>query len=333
MSSTPVEGSPSIVYRPVEKHEQQQALDLWYSIFTSTPGYHERYFSPQASPRYQDGDTWGAWSDGKLVSTVHIRRLTLRARDDNTEYLCGGIANVATLPEYRRRGLSRHLLRMCIAKMELGNEFDLCMLGTDRHAHYKALGWEQIPEPYRIIIDWRNSALTDHVEWRSVADLQLEESERLMRMHADQPRVYQIDRSPSTMFHDWVRWEWQNDSGIVLIQDNEGEQGYVVIGKPDSEEDCSVLEWSAPNVNVEKELLTRAADEIRRRHAGKNMIPFHALPQHMTKDELEQWAGPARTEMNEDAMWRNIRLPSDVYDRIMAAYSSGTASYWAGDYF
>ena len=130
----------SVVYRHVEKHEQQQALDMWHSIFHNTPRFCERYFSTDASPHYREGDTLGAWYNDRLVSTVYIRRLILSSREEHHEFVCGGIGNVATVAEYRRQGLSRHLLKMALEKMRASHEFDICMLGTEKHEHYLTLG-------------------------------------------------------------------------------------------------------------------------------------------------------------------------------------------------
>jgi predicted acetyltransferase len=149
-----VNETKSVVYRPVEKHEQLQALKLWYIVYEGfSPRCFERDFTDEASPMYQDGDTIGTWYDGQLVSTVHIRRIILQYHDDSIKCLCGGISNVATLEKYRNKGFSRHLLRLAIERMERSNVFDLSMLGTGRHYHYSVLGWEQITVPKIVIIE------------------------------------------------------------------------------------------------------------------------------------------------------------------------------------
>ncbi|CAF4818708.1 unnamed protein product [Rotaria sp. Silwood1] len=117
-ASATINDTSTINYRSVRKHEQQQAIDLWYSVFGIFPGMADRYFGSRASPRYEEGDTLGAWFDGKLVSTVNIARLILRSREDDDEYQCATITCVGTLEEYRKRGYSRDLLRMAIDKME-----------------------------------------------------------------------------------------------------------------------------------------------------------------------------------------------------------------------
>ena len=332
MDST-LDTSSSIVYRHLEKHEQEQALNLWDSIFKTNPGYFKRYFSREASPFYQDDDTLTAWHDNLLVSTVYIRRLKLRSRENNEEYRCGVICNVATVAEYRRQGLSRRLLRMAIDQMEKSNEFDISMLGTEKYDHYSILGWERVPEPNQVMIDWRSITSVDtNSQWRSASDVLSEDVEFLLKIYSNRPRIYQIDRSPSTLFSHWVRWEWQNDTAIICFYEHEKEQGYVVIGNPDNEKNVCVLEWRAPNSYLEQILLSLAAFEIRRRHGQTKAICLFALPQHMTIDQLVQWAGLVEVGTHQDAMMRNIRLSDDVYDKIKSAFSDGRAVYWSGDY-
>jgi hypothetical protein len=327
----------SVIYRPVEKQEQGQALDLWYSIFgADNPGCFERDFNVYASPINQEGDTIGAWCDGQLVSAIHIRRIILQSRNDGMKYLCGGMSNVATLQKYRNQGFSQHLLRLAIERMEQSDQFDLSLLGTGQYKHYSALGWEQIQVPDTFTIEWKNSDPNmSNVEWCSASNIFSSDRDLILAMHSRNPREYQFDRSPSTAFEHWVGWNWQLHKAIIYIH-REKESGYVVIGKPDNLNDIFVSEWRASNVDVEKKLLTIAAEEIRRRQQQQqqtNIIRFHGLPQYMTINELEQWGGTIKIDSNEDMMIRNIRLPVETIDKIKLAYSKGSATFWPGDSF
>ncbi|CAF3029369.1 unnamed protein product [Rotaria socialis] len=324
----------SVIYRPVEKHEQQQAIDLWYSVFPTQKGFFERYFDPQASPNYQEGDTLGAWINEKLVSAIHIRRLHIRSRDDNTEYLCGAIANVATLEEHRKHGYSRHLLRMAITKMEQSEQFDLSVLGTGRPNHYSVLGWEQISLPSPISIEWShfNSSGDNHHQWYSVNDILSSNSQVLLDIHSNKPRTYQFNRSPATMFQHWTGWNWNKENAIVYLL-RDAQQGYIVITKSDNVNDVYVSEWRASNVDMEKKLFRLAANEIRRRQPQIKTIRFHTVPQYMTLEELEEWAGTVCVSKNDHTMMRNIRLSNEILEKIKAAYLSGHATFWTGDYF
>jgi predicted acetyltransferase len=325
----------TIIYRPVEKHEQCHALNLWYSVFgAGNSGCFERDFNIEASPNYQEGDAIGAWYDGQLVSAVYIRRIILQSDNDDTKYLCGGISNVGTLQKYRKQGLSRHLLRLAIKKMEENGEFDLTMLCTGQHNHYSVLGWERISVPNIVTIEWKNfDSSMNNIEWCSTSKIFSSDKELIFSLHTRNSRRYQIDRSPSTAFELWVGWNWQLHQSIIYIH-REKESGYIVIGKPDDVNGIYVSEWRASNIDVEKKLLKIAAEEIRRRQRRwTNIVRLRGLPQYLTIAELEQWAGKTKIERNEDMMMRNIRLPNETIDEIKTAYSKGSAPFWPGDSF
>lgn len=331
MSSTEDNTNSSVNYRSIEKHEQQQALDLWYTVFPhAAKGFFERYFNAETSPLYQEGDTLGAWVNGKLVSAVHIRRLYIRSRDNNRDYLCGAIANVATLEEHRKHGYSRNILKMAITKMEQ-EHFDISVLGTGRPNHYSLLGWEQIALPSPINIEWTHFSSNGDHQWYSVDDIVPPNSQILLDAHSNKPRTYQFNRSPATMFKSWTGWIWkQNDSILYLLKDSQ--PSYVVISNV-SNADIYVSEWRAPNNEIERKLFRLAANEIQRRQPDIKQIRFHTAPQYSTLEELEEWAGAVTFDKNDHTMIRNISLSSETLDSIKAAYSSGHATFWPGDYF
>jgi predicted acetyltransferase len=333
-SSTSDNNTALVVYRSIDKHEQQTAIDLWYQVFQCSPGFFERYFSEEASPYYQIGDTLGAWVDNKLVSAMHIRRLRLRSRDDTTEYLCGAIANVATLEDYRKHGYSRELLRMAIRQMEQSNEFDISILGTSKPNHYAILGWETISLPSPISIEWSHfNSSTDHQHhWHTVTDTFSTYGQLLLDIHSHKPRTYQLIRSTLNILQYWTGWIWMQNNVLIYVLP-EHQQGYIVIAKVDKFDEIHISEWRALNVDIERKLLKLAANEIRRRHPQMKIIRCHTPPQYMSLEELEQWAGTVSVCKNDHTMIRNIRLSSDVLEKIKASFLSGHATFWQGDYF
>jgi predicted N-acetyltransferase YhbS len=331
-----IDEKASIVYRAVEKHEENEALNLWYSVFGAHhPGCFERDFNAIASPRNQPGDTLGAWYDGRLVSAVHIRRLILHSRDDGNGYLCGNMSNVATLEKYRNQGFSRQLLRLAIERMEQNGEFDVSILGTGQPSHYSVLGWEQISVPATVTIEWKNfDPEMRNIEWRPASEILSSEKELILALHSKTPREYQFDRSPSTQFEQWVGWNWQLYKSIIYVYHQNDSKGYVVIDKSDNVKDIFVSEWRASNIDVEKRLFKIAAEKIRHQQQHQtNIVRFHGLPQHMSIDELKEWGGTVKIESNADTMIRNIRLPQETMDKIKTAYSKGSATFWPGDSF
>jgi len=92
-------------------------------------------------PPYQLDNTRVTIVDGSIVSVVHVHPLRVRGRNGET-WLMGGIGEVSTPPEHRRRGYSTMALRDSIVLMErIGCDFS--MLGTGIHSFYERLGWRR----------------------------------------------------------------------------------------------------------------------------------------------------------------------------------------------
>lgn len=211
MSDTINDDISSTIYRPVEQHEKEEAFNLWYTVFDiALPGCYDRYFAPEASPRYQLNDTLGAWYNGKLVSAIHVRRRSFRSRVGDRTYLCACFSNVATFEEYRKQGYSRQLLRMALENMKKSDNFDVALLQTRVPGHYSALGWEQVTVPAPINIEWKNFNPDEYkIEWRSASDVLLSDGQRLLDIYSTNPRPYQLDRSPLIMFQLWTNYYWK----------------------------------------------------------------------------------------------------------------------------
>jgi predicted acetyltransferase len=127
-------------FRAARPDEYADVLNLWTTVWGMGALAYFR--------AYLEGDPWLkepycqiARLDGKIVSGVNICRRPLRL--NGREIFMGGIANVATLPEYRRRGLSAELLRRAVEVME-SEDFAFSALGTGYHSHYARHGWFQI---------------------------------------------------------------------------------------------------------------------------------------------------------------------------------------------
>lgn len=97
-------------------------------------------------PPYQLENTRGTIADGRIVSVVHVHALRVRGRDGET-WLMGGIGEVCTPPDYRRRGYATMALEDSITLMErLGCDFS--MLGTGSQSFYERLGWRTYPRTF-----------------------------------------------------------------------------------------------------------------------------------------------------------------------------------------
>jgi RimJ/RimL family protein N-acetyltransferase len=82
-----------------------------------------------------------------LASNVEIVQRTVTV--DGQPLLVGGIGGVATLPEYRGRGLATRGMTAGVKFMkdELSLEYGLLITGSRRRTFYEGMGWQVIPEP------------------------------------------------------------------------------------------------------------------------------------------------------------------------------------------
>ncbi len=285
-------------------------------IFETAPGYFERYY--EGDPFYQPGDTLGAWDDDNLVSAVHLCRRPVVW--EGGSLLCGGIANVATLPEFRRQGLSRRLLAEVVAKMEQEN-FDFSLLGTGVPDHYAALGWAAMNAPRAVLTLHPQASSTTHLLKPLMDEAGLDETYRKF------PRPLQFHR-PRFYFDRWVCWNWDQENARRLAVSN---GGYTTLVIPDDAAQIPFLsEWRAADAASELTLLQAAAGEAR--NQGQTALGLEGMPQHLTLGALEE-LGTVAVSRDDGSMLRRINLPQAVYDEVKEAYQSGRAVWWPGDGF
>jgi predicted acetyltransferase len=303
------------VFKVISSDEQAQALDLWHSVFGVPKDFFMRYYADD--PWYREGDSFGAWVDGALVSAIHLCRRPLAWED--ASLLCGGIANVATLPEYRKRGLSRRLLSQAIARMDEGG-FDFSALGTGIPDFYAVHGWESIPLPHF------EMTMSDTVSPSDRELLPAVPTKELGSLYVDVPRALQLER-PDRYFDGWVGWSWASECAQALTLPG----GYVILEFPEDEAQlASVKEWRACDAVTEVQLL-RGAAALARAH-GRTRVVFAALPQHASLADLEPLGTLERTHAS-GQMIRSVSLSESDYAQVKASYLSGQAAWWPADGF
>jgi GNAT superfamily N-acetyltransferase len=330
------------VLRPIHPDQHEEAIRLWVAVWgEDAREYFRRYF--YADPWYQPGACFGAWMDGRLVSCVHLCTRAVEWRGGTL--LCGGVANVATLPEYRRRGLSRALLLRVVDRMrEAGCDFSLLFTGT--HGHYAPLGWKQVRVPTPTIVlapDLNAPALEAHP---AVPDPDV------VRLYAQAPRPPLLlhrgaPPGPSGTgmhyFRDWVGWRWRKSRAEMLLLP---ERGYVVLAPPPTAEAATasptwrneeprptleVLEWRAVDAAAELLLLGAAGSWALRRGVARLRLP--SLPHLAAPTELEALGSVDHSLTTDYAMLRNVRMAETEYARVLHTIAAGKAAWWPGDGF
>lgn len=128
--------------RAIRENEKEECLSLWKTAFSfeGNDAYFRRYFEGDVDwlPYY----TQVAALDGKIVSAVQIVKRTVSMPDFTLTM--GGIANVATLPEFRNRGYNAQCLNAAIRIME-ADAMDFSLLFTGIHDYYRRFGFASLP--------------------------------------------------------------------------------------------------------------------------------------------------------------------------------------------
>jgi GNAT superfamily N-acetyltransferase/L-amino acid N-acyltransferase YncA len=126
--------------RSLQESEREECLALWNTVWPGDgDGYFRRYFYGDVEwlPYY----TRVGVLDGRLVSAVQICKRTVACGD--YRLTMGGIANVATLPEFRGHGYNTRCLQSAIEVME-ADAMDFSLLFTGINGYYAREGFDTI---------------------------------------------------------------------------------------------------------------------------------------------------------------------------------------------
>jgi predicted acetyltransferase len=92
----------------------------------------------------------GIWDENILAAKLHIIPLSIFMKDE--EWKMGGIAGVATYPEYRRNGYVRSLMIDSLKHMR-NNDQIVSLLHPFDISFYRKFGWEILSETKKITIE------------------------------------------------------------------------------------------------------------------------------------------------------------------------------------
>jgi N-acetylglutamate synthase-like GNAT family acetyltransferase len=133
--------SAEVEVRPVREQEITQVLALWRAVWPDAPpGHFDRYFT--GDENFQPEYTRIAVADGRVVSAAHVVRRTVSCGD--AVLTLGGLANVATAPEFRGRGFASRVTEAALAVMA-GDAMDLALLFSSEPGLFERFGFERLP--------------------------------------------------------------------------------------------------------------------------------------------------------------------------------------------
>ena len=229
-------------FRALGSEELEAWLDHVTSVFTGG----RQYFS-----NHWHNDPWRdpegirvAVDKGTIVSTVRvfIRKMFLHGEP----ITFGGIGEVSTRSEYRRRGLATQLLKDSIQFMESRDIAVSVLFGSQRI--YSIEGWEKVPRYYARQSftagkqsDWevRPANFDDEVEVKRLSELY----DRYARKFNGT-----VVRDDIAYWTQWVRTESPN----AYVAERDGNiEGYVSVNR--REDGLSVKEFIASEETFEKE--------------------------------------------------------------------------------
>jgi aminoglycoside 2'-N-acetyltransferase I len=119
--------------------EQKSLSDLLERVFRDDPHAGLSYATTEWNVLVYAGDV--------LASNVDIVQRAINAGERTVRV--GGIGGVATLPEYRGRGLASQAMSaaMKFVKDDLGLDFGVLLTNLHRQTFYEGMGWKVISEP------------------------------------------------------------------------------------------------------------------------------------------------------------------------------------------
>lgn len=129
---------------PATEADAAAVLELLVTVFDDTPP--EWYEAAKTDPPYPESVRFVARADGRIVS--HAEVLVMPVRYGEATLLMGAISGVATLPEWRGRGLATSVMeRLIVAMTE--RQMPLSLLMTGSVPFYERLGWSAWTPPGR----------------------------------------------------------------------------------------------------------------------------------------------------------------------------------------
>lgn len=130
--------SDGMIIAPLTREHFDESMDLSHFAF-QIQKTKEELEAARANFGVEPLVTWGAFVDGKLASKATI--LDMQTYIGGKRFAMGGVAGVATWPEYRRQGLVASLLVHSLQTMKDKGQ-TISFLAPFAYGFYRKYGWE-----------------------------------------------------------------------------------------------------------------------------------------------------------------------------------------------
>lgn len=310
-------------YGAARPDEYDQVLHLWSAVFGAEDRAYYRAFL-EGDPWRKEAYCQVARVRGRIVSALYLCRRPMRYQGQII-YL-GRIEAVATLPAYRRRGLSTHLLRRSVAMME-AEDFAFSALNTGHHSHYTRHDFYRVPLPKNVLsLDQSVAAPKADPD---VRPLSLEEwIEEALPVYAAFNATLPVSFERSLSYwNGWLRMRWEGVSGdnrlLLGLRQKGGLTGYVLCELPGrSGERVEIAEAAALEPEGLARLLAGAV------HAARSAGAAGLFGPHLSSVRAAMLAMGELKVGEGGVMHRRIHAPEAVMREIDHCYQSGSACWW-----
>ncbi|MFD2443388.1 enhanced intracellular survival protein Eis [Bacillus sp. CGMCC 1.16607] len=178
---------------------------------------------PKVKERLRDHHVVGLWDDIKLAAKLHI--IPLHIVMNGQHWKMGGIAGVATFPEYRRKGLVNELMAYSINKMKEEGQI-VSLLHPFKISFYRKYGWEVFTENRKLEIESSFLKMTQPITG-NIRRFSKEDH------HSEIESLYQVycNRYNGMLVRDEIWWKNSvySDAQIALYYNEEMQaKGYIL---------------------------------------------------------------------------------------------------------
>jgi predicted acetyltransferase len=202
-----------------------EELDDWFNLVEFVFRVPREYFEAHYynDPWKDINSIFVAVDDGKLIGTVRVFKREIYY--NNQILKMGGIGEVCVLKSRRGEGIPTILMEMAIGYMK-DNDYDVSLLGTDKHGYYERFGYEKKPFNYKHIkVDGR---LSNDYHIQDINEHYLDEIHELHHNFSKQLNG-PIVRNSNDYYNKWFMHEMNKQtSANVIIDQNDELKGYIV---------------------------------------------------------------------------------------------------------